>query len=948
MINLEEAIGGNDAAWHRWPGPARLLSLHGGKNMDMDTTNSAQTSETNVTEWNSSDIRSDLAFPILTEDMVNRLRAYGGEETFPDDVPLYTYGDRNIDMFVVLDGGVDVYLITRTGESKVYGRFHKFMFTGELSLLNSQRVVVEARAVGESRLLRIPRSEIQRVMRAEGDIANLIVQATIWRRIAILRTASSGVLLKGPPDNAEMTRLQRFFARNNFPYRMIETRANEQQSADGAAEDLPAVVLSDGRTLHRPTIPELADELGITELPEPGTTYDLAVVGAGPSGLAAAVYAASEGLCTIVIEGLAPGGQAGTSSKIENYLGFPTGIGGQQLASRAQLQALKFGVHFAISREVVAVEPRDGIQVLTLAGGITVSAHAVVVASGAQYRRLGIKNENQYENRGLFYAATPMESVLCRDREVIVVGGGNSAGQASAFLSASAKHVHHIIRGPSLAATMSEYLIARIAGSAHITLYTNSEIVALEGEPTLSSVTWANRVTGEQTHRSIGAVFVMIGAEPNTGWLVGAVRLDSKGFVLTGGANGFESGPYATSAPGIFAVGDVRATSVKRVASAVGEGSVVISDVHRYLAINPDSAVKSPESAPAKPRSASAPGPLTRETALSSCTFSSPRHTTHYWEAGPAEGPLMIFVHGWPEIGLMWRAQLEAFASDGWHCVAPDMRGYGASSAPSTWEAYALNEIVQDMGDLHDHLGASPAIWVGHDLGSPVVGALTAHHAKRSRGVVFISVPYLPDAFALPSLFLLINRKLYPANQYPDGQWDYYRFYLTHFEQTVADFDADIAATLATIYRTADPTPIDTVYGSALVTRNGGWFGSAHRAPATRPDPGLWPATDFDALVDAFRATGFRPGNSWYLNDAANIDYARAAPDGGRLQKPALFINGEFDGICDMNRSRIAEPMRSTCQNLLVTSLPSGHWSPLERKAECIQAIRSWLLTNGL
>ncbi|HEX4065264.1 MAG TPA: FAD-dependent oxidoreductase [Acidobacteriaceae bacterium] len=340
--------------------------------------------------------------------------------------------------------------------------------------------------------------------------------------------------------------------------------------------------------MNRPTIPELADELGVTELPEPGTTYDVAVVGAGPSGLAAAVYAASEGLCTIVIEGLAPGGQAGTSSKIENYPGFPTGIGGQQLASRAQLQALKFGAQFAISREVVAVEPNAGIHRLTLAGGIPVCARAVVVASGARYRRLGIENDDRYENRGLFYAATPMESVLCCDREVIVVGGGNSAGQAAVFLAANARHVHHIIRGPSLAATTSQYLIARIAGSAHITLYTDSEIVALEGDPTLSSVTWANRVTGERKQRSIGAVFVMIGAEPNTGWLPGAVRLDGKGFVLTGGANSFENSPYATSVPGIYAVGDVRANSVKRVASAVGEGSVVISDVHRYLAAHHD------------------------------------------------------------------------------------------------------------------------------------------------------------------------------------------------------------------------------------------------------------------------------------------------------------------------------------------------------------------------
>jgi thioredoxin reductase (NADPH) len=369
---------------------------------------------------------------------------------------------------------------------------------------------------------------------------------------------------------------------------------------------LPAVILSDGRTLNRPTITGLADELGITELPDPEIIYDVIVVGAGPSGLAAAVYAASEGLCTIVIEGTAPGGQAGTSSKIENYLGFPTGISGQRLASRAQLQALKFGVRFAISREVVTAEQIDGIHKLTLAGGIPVCSRAVVVASGAQYRKLSVENYEQFENRGISYAATAMESLLCRDSEVIVVGGGNSAGQAAVFLSGIAKHVHHIVRGESLASSMSQYLISRIENSSHITLYPESEIEILEGESALERVTWVNRRTGERTVKPIGSVFVMIGAEPNSGWLFGTVRLDKKGFILTGGTDGFESTPYATSVPGMFAVGDVRSNSVKRVASAVGEGSVVISDVHRYLADHRNCFAVDPNSALAALRSASA------------------------------------------------------------------------------------------------------------------------------------------------------------------------------------------------------------------------------------------------------------------------------------------------------------------------------------------------------
>ena len=333
---------------------------------------------------------------------------------------------------------------------------------------------------------------------------------------------------------------------------------------------------------------------------------------------------------------------------------------------------------------------------------------------------------------------------------------------------------------------------------------------------------------------------------------------------------------------------------------------------------------------------------------LTARTFNSPRHTTRYWEAGPADGPLMVFVHGWPGIGLMWRAQVEAFASEGWRCVAPDMRGYGGSSAPGPSEAYALREIVDDMVALHDHLGARPAIWVGHDLGSPVVGALAAHHTARVRGVVMVSVPYSPEGFALPSLLPLIDRELYPADQYPDGPWDYYRFYTTHFEQTVSDFDADIPATLAAIYRPGNPASAGKVYRSALIARNGGWFGSARRAPATPPDPTLWPPAEFDALVEAFRAHGFRSANAWYLNDAANIAYAQAAPDSGRLGQPVLFINGDWDALCDINRSRLGEPMRRACRDLSETNLQSGHWLPLERKSELVQAIRSWLKTRGL
>ena len=570
----------------------------------------ADNEESKSSAWNNPDFRPDLAFAKLTEDMLERLRPYGREGTFPANVPLFTHGERQVDMFVVLDGQVDISLPVADGESKVIAQHRRLDFSGELNLLTSQGSLVDARTVSESRLLRISRNGLQRLMRAEGDIANLITSATIWRRIGILGETSSGIVLMGHAGDVETTQLQRFLIRNNYPHRIVEAPPEEAALPEDDLSDhepmLPAVILSDGRTLHRPTITQLADELGITELPDPEMIYDVTVVGAGPSGLAAAVYAASEGLCTLVVEGTAPGGQAGTSSKIENYLGFPTGISGQRLASRAQLQALKFGVRFAISRETITAEQVDGIHKLTLAGGIPVCSRSVVVASGAQYRKLSVENYAQFENRGIYYAATAMESLLCRENEVIVVGGGNSAGQAAVFLSGIAKHVHHIVRGKSLASTMSQYLISRIESSSHLTLYTESEIVKLEGETSLECVTWTNRKTSESTMKPIGSVFVMIGAEPNSGWLFGTVRLDKKGFILTGGTDGFDGTPYATSVPGMFAVGDVRSNSVKRVASAVGEGSVVISDVHRYLADHRNKFAAEPNSALAALRSASA------------------------------------------------------------------------------------------------------------------------------------------------------------------------------------------------------------------------------------------------------------------------------------------------------------------------------------------------------
>ena len=328
---------------------------------------------------------------------------------------------------------------------------------------------------------------------------------------------------------------------------------------------------------------------------------------------------------------------------------------------------------------------------------------------------------------------------------------------------------------------------------------------------------------------------------------------------------------------------------------------------------------------------------------LLSRTFETPRQTTRLHECGAADGPPMIFLHGWPGIGLLWRAQMEAFAAEGWHCVAPDLRGYGGSFAPAATDAYTIRQVVADMAELHDHLGGRPAIWVGHDWGSAVVGALAAHQPARCRGLVMVSLAYFPEAFALRTLVPLVDRTIYPADRYPDGPWDYYRYYTTHFDAAVADLDADPAATLASIFRAGSPAGLGEVSPTATVTRRGGRFGGAHRAPPTAPDPALWPPADFDALVQAFAATGFGPACAWYLNDRANIAFAREAPDGGRLARPVLFVNGDHDQICSVVGNRQGDPMRAACADLVVTSLPAGHWLPVERKGELVDAIRAWL-----
>ncbi len=540
--------------------------------------------------------RPEMAFPVLTDDMIACIRGYADEISEPAGTRIFSRGQHDIAMFVVLDGGINVYAGDENGDVATVSDVGPNQFTGELNMLNAQRALVSARTTIDSVLLRVPRENLQRLMRAEGEIANLIMQAFIWRRIGLAYQAKAGVTLIGDDGDAETVKLRRFLRRNGYPHRMVTEQTYERSTGfrPVAAEpdSWPAIAFDDGNIMHRPTIAKLADELGISELPDASTIYDVAVVGAGPAGLAAAVYAASEGLCTVVIEGIAPGGQAGTSSKIENYLGFPTGISGHRLAQRAWLQALKFGVRFAVSRDAVAIERRSDVHKITLEEGTSFCSRAVIIATGAQYRKLQLDNFEKFENQGIYYAATAMERPFCHQKEVVVVGGGNSAGQAALYLSQTASHVYLMIRGKALSDTMSQYLLSRIENSPRISILTETEIETLEGRSRLEQVAWVNRRDGSKTSKGIGGLFVMIGAEPNTSWLKGVVDLDNKGFVKTGGSEAFDQTPYATNVPGIFAVGDVRTASLKRVASAVGEGSVVISDVHRYLALHQEVLVK--------------------------------------------------------------------------------------------------------------------------------------------------------------------------------------------------------------------------------------------------------------------------------------------------------------------------------------------------------------------
>ena len=493
--------------------------------------------------------RAAQTFPYLSEEMAGRVARYGRPELIEGGILLFERGQRSVDFFLVLDGAIEMLDTDAHGATNVFMTHHARQFTGEMDLFNERKVLVSGRAAGSTRVVRVKHGDFKRLVAGEPDIGEIIMRALILRRVGLIRHSQGGVALIGPGHGADLLRLQRFMTRNGYPFQLLDTERNPDAGGflecfNLVSHQLPVLVLPGQGVLLNPSTLELADALGLTETLDPDRVYDVAVVGAGPSGLAAAVYAASEGLATVVLESTAPGGQAGTSSKIENYLGFPTGISGQALAGRAQSQAQKFGARLAIARTVTQLDCSRYPYRLNV-GELAIQTRTVVVATGARYRRLDLENYAKYEGQGIHYAATPMEAQLCGGEEVVVVGGANSAGQAAMFLARTARHVHMVVRG---------------AG-------------------------WTNLRTHEVVARPIANIFLMIGAEPNTDWLGHCLALDGKGFIKTGRdeAGRTLSSPFATTSPGIFAVGDVRSGSVKRVASGVGEGSVVVQAIHQFL-----------------------------------------------------------------------------------------------------------------------------------------------------------------------------------------------------------------------------------------------------------------------------------------------------------------------------------------------------------------------------
>ncbi|MGO9833335.1 MAG: FAD-dependent oxidoreductase [Polyangiaceae bacterium] len=539
-------------------------------------------------------------FPTLTAAQIARVAAFAKRRPMRAGEILFDQGDENAQVFVILSGALEIVRPNLTGEDLI--TVHTAgEFTGEVTVLSGRRALVRGRVREDGEVLALDREGLRRVVQGDTELSDLFMRAFILRRVALLAHGYGDATLIGSVHSAGTLRLREFFTRNSHPYTYVDVDRDKDVQAlldhfRVGVGDVPIVICRGEKVLKNPTNEEVADCFGLSATLDSGAIRDLLVVGAGPGGLAAAVYGASEGLDVLVLETDAPGGQAGTSSKIENYLGFPTGISGQALAARAFTQAQKFGAEIAIARTAahLVCDERHGFLV-NLSNGSTVRARAIIIASGVTYRKLALPDLARFEGLGVYYGATALEGELCRGDDVVIVGGANSAGQAAVFLASRAKHVHVLIRGPGLSDTMSRYLIRRIEESPNITLRPHTEMTALEGDEQLRAIRW-RRLDGATGELATSHVFLMTGAEPHTQWLEGCVALDEKGFVKTGADLGADDlsragwplarSPYLfeTSRPRVFAVGDVRSGSVKRVASAVGEGSICVQLVHRSLA----------------------------------------------------------------------------------------------------------------------------------------------------------------------------------------------------------------------------------------------------------------------------------------------------------------------------------------------------------------------------
>lgn len=538
-------------------------------------------------------------FPTLTAPHIARVAQHGHLREVKSGEILFDAGQTIVPFFVITKGQVEI-VRPASGADTVVTVHRPGEFTGEVSILSGRPALVRARAIEAGEVIELDRENLLSLVQTDGEIGEIIMRAFILRRVSLIANGLGDVVLVGSAHCAGTLRVKEFLTRNGHPYSSIDLDRDEGVQAlldhfNVSAADVPIVICRGEMVLRNPTNRQIAECLGFNEAIDETKVRDVIIVGAGPSGLAAAVYGASEGLDVLVVETNAPGGQAGSSSKIENYLGFPAGISGQELAGRAYTQAQKFGAHIVVAkgaRELACARRPYAVQI---DDDLRVPARTVIIATGAAYRRLDIENLSQFEGAGIYYGATFIEAQLCRDSDVVVVGGGNSAGQAAVFLAQTARHVYMLVRATGLAETMSRYLIRRIEDNPAITLMTETEVVGLEGGRELERVRWRRLPAGNVETRDIRHVFVMTGASPSTAWLNGCVALDPKGFIKTGPDLSPEDLAAAkwplvrpphlleTSLPGVFAVGDVRGGNIKRVASAVGEGSIAVAFVHRAL-----------------------------------------------------------------------------------------------------------------------------------------------------------------------------------------------------------------------------------------------------------------------------------------------------------------------------------------------------------------------------